>query len=312
MAYESSRIPFADRRGVNVWPDGARMAVLVYAAAEQWVWTENEPLKPAGTFAAGRNAAPSLSSRMAVEYGYEVGLRRIHEIFRDFGMRTTLWTSGVTAERYPALIRDFVSDGHELGAHGYSQGQVIGWLSRADQWTAINRTAEALEKVAGHRPMGWISPGAECSDDTVELLAEAGFDYHGDLQDDELPYFVHTGGRSLVEVPYRLVGNLNDLSLVTRNVNSVTAAVDILRDAFDAYYLAAAERPLVFNYGTHPYISGRPDNARIMRCFLEYVHQHKDVWITSYGELAAWWRANFEGKISAGRGAIDVLAQDQP
>ena len=306
VVYESSRIPFADRKGIAVWPNGARMAVLVYTAAEQWAWTENEPLKPLGTFAAGRGAALSLSSKTAVAYGYDVGLPRIREIFHDFGMRTTLWTSGITAELHPEQLREFVADGHELGAHGYSQGQVIAWLSRANQESAIYRTADALEKVGGKRPTGWISPGAECSDDTVELLAAAGFDYHGDLQNDELPFFVHVGDRTLVEVPYRLVGNLNDLSLVMRNVNSVSAGLKILTDAFDAYYMAAAERPLILNYGTHPYISGRPDNALILRRFLEYIHQQDDVWITSYGELATWWRSTFEPKIDTSRGVIDV------
>jgi peptidoglycan/xylan/chitin deacetylase (PgdA/CDA1 family) len=306
VAFETSRIPFADRKGLNVWPNGARMAALVYTAAEQWTWQESETLKPVGTFAAGRGAPVTLSSQSAVSYGYTVGLPRMRQIFRDFGMSVTVWTSGVAAEQCPDIVAALAGDGHEIGAHGYSQGRVMASMSRPAQEEAIGKSAERLERVSGRRPTGWVSPGAECNEDTVELLAAAGFDYHGDLQDDELPYFLHVAGSTLVEIPYRLVGNLNDLSILTRNVNSVSGGLKVVTDAFDAYYRAAGDRPLVFNYGTHPYVSGRPDNALILRGLLEHIHGYDDVWVTNYGEIARWWRQSFAGKVAAGRGVIDV------
>ena len=308
MAFATSRIPFDARRGPTVWPNGARMAVLVYTAPEQWLWSDNETIKPIGTFAAGRGSAPSLSTQSAVAYGFNVGLPRLREIYREFGMKVTLWTNGTSVEQYPDIMAALAGDGHELGGHGYSQGQVIASLSREDQEEAIQKSVELLQSVSGRRPTGWISPGAESNHDTIELLAAAGFDYHGDLQDDELPYFLHVNGSTLVEIPYRLAGNLNDLSILTRNVNSVSDGLKILTDAFDSYYRAAEERPLVFNYGTHPYISGRPDNALVLRGLLEHIHGYDDVWVTNYREIAQWWRASYEDKIAAGRGIIDVNA----
>jgi allantoinase len=311
VVLESFRIPFEERKGLSVWPNGARMAVLVYTAPEQWAWQDQEPLKPVGTFAAGRNAPVSLSTQTAVEYGYIVGLPRLREIFRDFDMKVTLWANGVTAERFPDVLAACAADGHELGAHGYSQGQVIASFSRSAQEEAIGKSVELLEKISGKRPRGWISPGAESNLDTVELLAAAGFDYHGDFQDDELPYFLQVNNSRLVEIPYRLVGNLNDLSILTRNVNSVSDGIKILTEAFDAYYRAAGDRPLVFNYGTHPYVSGRPDNALVLRGLLEHIHGYDDVWVTNYGEIASWWRRSFEAKISVDRGVIDVRDASQ-
>jgi allantoinase len=307
VAYSTSRIAFGDREGLEAWPGGARMAVLVYTAAESWLWDENETIKPLGTFAGGRGALPTLSTRTAVSYGYHVGMRRLAEIYRAFGMRTTVWTSGVAAEQFPDVLAELVEDGHELGGHGYSQGTVMAALSRDAQEEAIAKSVRLLASVGGRRPAGWISPGAEASEDTVELLAAAGFDYHGDLQDDELPYFVHVGEKIMVEVPYRLVGNLNDLSLLVRNVNSVCDATRVATDAFDAYYQAAGRRPLVFNYGTHPYVSGRPDTAQVLMNVLEHIHRHEDVWVTSYGELASWWRQRFASRISPATGSINVV-----
>jgi peptidoglycan/xylan/chitin deacetylase (PgdA/CDA1 family) len=306
MTFQTSRIPFAHRKGLPAWPNGARMAVLVYTAAEQWIWDESATIAPLGTFAAGRGTPPSLSTRSAVAYGYDVGLPRLAEIFREYDMKVTLWTSGVAAEGHADLLRELVRDGHELGAHGYSQGQVMAALNRQEQEAAIEKSVELLESISGRRPTGWVSPGAEANADTVELLAAAGFDHHGDLQDDELPYFVHVGDTDLVEIPYRLVGNLNDLSLLVRNVNSVSGATRLLTDAFDAYHRAARDRPLLFNYGTHPYVSGRPDASQILRNLLAHIHRHADVWVTNYGEVAAWWRQTFASRIQRGRGVIDV------
>ena len=129
--------------------------------------------------------------------------------------------------------------------------------------------------------------------DTIELLIEEDFDYHGDLQNDELPYFIEGRDRNLVEIPYRLVGNLNDLAIFTRNVNSVSSGADVVIEAFDAYYAQAATTPM-FNFGTHPYISERPDTSEAFRLVLEHIAGHDEVWLTNYGEIATWWRAEFE------------------
>jgi allantoinase len=292
-------VPFSKRGGFEAWPNGARMAVLVYTAPEQWVWGSPEPAKPAGTFAANRGSSPSLSTYSAVEYGYRVGLPRLREIFAEFGMTTTLWTNGTAAEQFADVIKPYVADGHELGAHGFSQGTVMASLARDEQRTAIRHTVNALESVSGVRPRGWISPAAECSVDTIELLIEEGFDYHGDLQNDELPYFIDGDSRSLVEIPYRLVGNLNDLSIFTRTVNSVSSGAGVVTEAFDAYYEQAASRPLLFNFGTHPYISGRPDTSIAFRRILEHIAGFDDVWVTNYGQVAAWWRDRFEAEAYA-------------
>ena len=306
MRAKSSRIPYADRKGLAAWPNGARIAVLVYTAPEQWDWTQKEGISAAGTFAAGRGTAPSISTQSTVDYGFNVGLHRLREIYADFDMKVTLWTSGQTVEQFPDVLRALAADGHDLNPHGYSQGQVIGHMSREEQRETLLKTRDAVESILGRRPGGWVSPAAEANDDTLDLLAETGYDFHGDLQDDELPYFVHSGDRTVVEIPYRLAGNLNDLPLFTRNVRGVSEGIRLLTDAFDAYYEAASRTPLLYNYGTHPYISGRPDNAAVMRGLLEHIHRYDDVWVTNYSEVAAWWRKEFESRISPEQGIIDV------
>ncbi len=290
---ETRRIPFRKRSGLQAWPNGARMAVLVYSSPEEWVWGEREPLPTPGTFTVPGEPKQSFSSRSAVQFGYNVGLYRQMEIFAKHDLKVTMWTNGTTVEQHRSVLEDIVAEGHILGAHGYSEGAVISTLPAEAQKDNIAKTVDLLAEVSGKEPKGWISPGAACTVETIELLSAAGFDYHCDLQDDELPYFMNVGGREMVQVPYRMVGNVNDFPIFTRNVLSVKAGVQHLKEAFDAYHGQAMKTPLLFNYGTHPFVSGRPDYATVLDEFIGYIKSHDDVWVCHYDELVAWWKGQF-------------------
>src|SRR5689334_11271949 len=49
----------------------------------------------------------------------ERNVERILGILNDFGARATFFTLGWVAARYPQLVRDVVSQGHELASHGF-------------------------------------------------------------------------------------------------------------------------------------------------------------------------------------------------
>jgi peptidoglycan/xylan/chitin deacetylase (PgdA/CDA1 family) len=309
-SFPSSRIPYPARAGLDAWPNGERIALLVYTAPEEWRWSESEAHDPPGTGRYGE-ALPSLSTRSAIEYGFRVGLHRLNDVFSEFDLKATLWTSGAAIEQHRDVIDLLVQSGHEIGAHGYTQGRPMTFMDREAQREAIAKSVELITQVTGKPPAGWVGPAASCDRNTIELLAEAGFDYHADLQDDELPYFLHVGERTLVEIPYRMIGNLNDLPLLTalRGVpKSVPEATEHFTAAFDAYHRAAQTRPLIINFGTHPHVSGRPDGAEILRRTLEHVRRHDDVWVCTFAEMAAWWRERFGGLVPAGAGDIDVTS----
>ncbi|MER7002791.1 polysaccharide deacetylase family protein [Dactylosporangium sp. NPDC000555] len=289
-----TRIPFRDRRGLQAWPNGAKMAVLVYTAPEEWAWPTAESFHTPGTLDFGQSVQP-LSSRTAVSYGYNVGLYRLAEIFERFSMKVTLWTNGTAVEQHEQVLRDLVEAGHHLGGHAYSEGTPLNTLTREGQRESIQRTIDLIAKVTGTKTRGWIGPGAVCTRETIDLLMEMGFDYHCDLQDDELPYFLTSGEQSILEIPYRMVGNVNDFPLFTRNIQSVKAGVRHLCETFDAYRQRAEVRPLLFNYGTHPFVSGRPDFSVVLEEFLEYVHSFSDVWVCNYDQICDWWTQSFTG-----------------
>lgn len=293
FSYKVRRFTYEERKGKALWPNGARMAVLVYTCPEEWSWAAMEPLMPIGTFTLPNEKKPSLSTVTAVQYGFEVGLPRLLDIIQDRGIKITLGTTGNAAERHPGILKKFYDLGHEIAAHGYSEGTPPVFLSPEEQAQDIDKTLAAIERVTGNRPCGWWSPGALCDTNTIDILAQRGMLYHGDLQDDELPYFIETNGRHIVEIPYNMVQSINDYAAFTGQRRAVEDHLAYFTSTFNAYYEQAVETPLLLIHGTHPFVSGRPNTAKIFAQSLDHMKLHKDVWFATYAEVAQWWKESF-------------------
>jgi allantoinase len=307
--FPTSRIPYPARRGLEVFPNGARLALLIYVAAEEWRWGTNESMDPPATWRHGEKYL-SLSTRSAVEYGFNVGMHRLRDYCAEAEFKMGVLPNALTIEAHREVIEVFVADGHPLVGHADTEGMPMPTLDREGQRESVRRSVEAIKSITGSAPGGWIGPGAKADRNTIELVAEAGLSWHGDLQDDELPYFIHVGDKTLVEVPYRMVGNLNDLLLATLlgTQRSVTELVDYVTSSFDAYHKAAQTHPLIMNLGLHPLISGRPDTIEGLRALIEAAKGQDDVWICTHDELAEWWDSRFRALVPESGGDIDVAA----
>jgi peptidoglycan/xylan/chitin deacetylase (PgdA/CDA1 family) len=291
-------IPYANRKkGASLFPDGARMAVLVYCALEEWDW--NRPYGPdyrpnSDHPASAASKVPDWSMQSAVEYGFRVGLPRYADVLADFDLQSTFLTNGLAAEQWPEITRELAAAGHEISGHSYDQGVRLGGLGRDEQEPIIQHGLDSIEAIVGARPLGWVSPAAAATRDTVILLAAQGLLYHGDLQDDELPYFIDSNGHTMVEIPYRMIANLNDKILFTRPQRTADEALAYASKAFETHYEAAAATPLILNLGLHPLIIGRADAAWVFKEFLTLVTSKQDVWIPTYQDLARWWLAEHD------------------
>jgi allantoinase len=297
LSYTTRHLPWETRKGRTVFPNGARMAVLVYVALEEWDWTRpyGPDYRPNSDYPTSQVASkPNDSLESAVTYGFRIGVPRVAEILRDADVKITFHTGALAAQKWPELTRSLEAEGHHMAGHSYDQGERIHLVGPEERQAIIAKSMEAYEGVLGHPLTGWVSPAATATTDFIEAIVAAGLDYHGDLQDDEIPYFIESGGRTIVEIPYRMIGNINDKNLFTRPQRSLPEAIDYTVHAFNAYYDAAATSPLIFNLGLHPYIIGRPDAAALLPAFLKEAQSKGDIWITTYGELADWWSSEFK------------------
>lgn len=87
-------------------------------------------------------------------------------------------------------------------------------------------------------------------------------------------------------VPYTL--DANDMRFASpQGFNSGDQFFSYLKDSFDVLY---AEGGRMMSVGLHCRLVGRPGRAASLARFLDYVQGHKDVWLTTRGEIAQHWR----------------------
>ena len=264
------------------WPGGARAA----ASFSFDVDAESAVL----------HAAPSSADRPGVmshqSYGPLVGVPRILDLLERHGVVSTFFVPGYTAERYPGVVRDIVAAGHEIAHHGYLHETLEG-VDRATEAAYLDRGLEALERVAGVRPVGYRAPMWEPTWATAELLAERGFLYDSSLMDADHPYELATPGvadvASIVEVPihwalddweqYCFVPGVSDQLPIESpaKVRELWALeLDAMRDVGGCFTLT-----------NHPFLTGRPSRARALEQVVEQAVGYGDVWVTSVERIAA-------------------------
>lgn len=160
---------------------------------------------------------PRFSSRVADN------TRRVLELFAEAGARATFFVLGAVAEREPALVREILAAGHEVGCHSYLHRRIHS-LTPQQFRDDTRRALAVLQDAGGHKVLGYRAPTFSIVRQSlwaVPILAEEGFEYdssvypvvHDNYGMPEAPRFpfrwTWPGGRSLVEVPLftvRLLG----------------------------------------------------------------------------------------------------------
>lgn len=108
---------------------------------------------------------------------------RILGLFADEDVKATFFTLGWVAERYPAMVRRIVSEGHELASHGFSHTRVTQQTQsvfRAD----IEKTKQLLEDIGGVEVKGYRAPSYSIGADNLWALDElsaAGYHYSSSI-----------------------------------------------------------------------------------------------------------------------------------
>ena len=230
----------------------------------------------------GENSPLDISRGM---FAGEVGVPRLLDLFRDFGIRVTWFVPGHSVETFPEQSAAIVEAGHEVGLHGYSHENPIA-MSPEQEEEVLDRCIELLEGLTGERPAGYVAPWWEFSAVTAELLLARGIEYdHSLMHDDFHPYYVRTGdtwtkidyskpaghwmkplvrGREtdLVEIPASW--HLDDMVPLmfmktvpnSQGFESPRVVEETWRDAFDWVY--RKHDYAIFPMTIHPDVSGRP------------------------------------------------------
>jgi peptidoglycan/xylan/chitin deacetylase (PgdA/CDA1 family) len=135
-------------------------------------------------------------------YAIREGLDPLLDLFDRHGVRSTFFIPGVTADRYPDAVRQIGDRGHELASHTYSHMSAVGTTREAEKKDLV-AGIDALEKITGERPATWRSASWEFTENTLDLLIEAGITVSANYHDTSRPYRHERDGKPLpiVELP---------------------------------------------------------------------------------------------------------------
>lgn len=278
------------------WPNQARLAlsfVLNYEeGGERCILhgdRESEAFLSELPGAAPFLHARHMSMESVYEYGSRAGVWRVLRLFQEFNFPLTAFVVAMAAQRHPDVIKALQQADHEICSHGYR------WIDYKDmpieeERTQMQQAIDILASITGERPLGWYT--GRTSVNTRQLVAEeGGFLYDSDAYDDDLPYWHTQGPKPQLVIPYTL--DTNDMRFATaQGFNSGEQFYQYLKDSFDTLYAEGATAPKMMSVGLHCRLIGRPARIAALRRFMEYVAEHKDVWVCRRIDIAKHWHEN--------------------
>ena len=267
------------------WPADQPLAVSVNVMLEGWATPDAPGIGPMGNPL--RQNVVDLQARSWADYGAKVGAWRLLDLLDRERVRAVFYTSGVVADLYPDLTAAIATRGHHVAAHGWSQGTLPPYLSPETEQADIARCVAVIEKATGQHPAGWLSPRCTPSGSTSGLLAQAGFRWHADIFDSDLPYALETGAGGLIGMPFTM--EVNDMPLYVRYGNEPDVFTHTLQKIVEGWP-RLGNLPGCLDITLHAHVFGRPYGALAMLDSLALVRRAAHCWLTDHEQIATIYR----------------------
>jgi peptidoglycan/xylan/chitin deacetylase (PgdA/CDA1 family) len=212
------------------------------------------------------------------------GVERLLDLLADTGVSATFCWVGRVAEERPDLVRRAVAAGHEVAAHSWDHRR-YSEMSPAEQREDVQKTLEALARVAGTAPTGHKTPGWRYDERTFGVLQELGLTWVMDEPGGDLPYLTRPDPARppLVQLPPSWL--YDDYPFFVDRLATPQQAFEFWREDLD---VLRAEGKLMC-LTLHPFVSGRPGPSRALARLLDYAIDLGDVWIARADLIARWW-----------------------
>ena len=151
----------------------------------------------------------------------ERNVDKILAMLAEHGTRATYFMLGWVAERYPALVRRIVEQGHELASHGHAHRRATE-QNREEFREDVTRAKRLLEDISGVAVHGYRAPSFSIGQGNLwalECLSEAGYRYSSSIYPVRHDHYGMPGaprfafhphaGRGLLELPVTTVRYFN-------------------------------------------------------------------------------------------------------
>lgn len=255
------------------WPDGKRCAVaLTFDVDGESIPLVQDP----------QHGHERLTLISGSAYGPAVGVPRILDVLRAFGIKGTFFIPGFTAKLHPAMVDRIVAEGHETGHHGYLHERPD-TLSDAEEEAVLLRGIEVLRRLTGRRPVGYRSPAWELKPSSPDLLKRHGFQYDSSLMGNDIPYLVSTPSGDLLELPVQwILDDYPQYSMDHGGISSPHKVFEVWSTEFAGYHRYNGCYVLTL----HPFVSGRPSRIMLLEQMIRYINGFDGVWWATLEEIA--------------------------
>ena len=259
------------------WPGGARVAVLLSFDVD------NETIQSL------RDEVPSIGSLSQGEFGARTAVPRIVSLLDEEGIPASFFFPAWSLKLAPEQAEVIKSSGmHEIGVHGWIH-EANSRLDRATESRLLRQATDAIEEIAGARPVGYRAPSWNFSPNTLDIVREMGFLYESSLMSDDRPYELLQDGEptGMVELPVEWI--LDDAPLFNPRGNSYSSPRDVMQvwiDEFDR----AWEEGTMFLLTNHPHIIGRRSRIVALEGLIAHIKAKGDVWFATHESAALYVR----------------------
>lgn len=275
------------------WPGGAKLLVWVTLHLEHFPMDmPAKPFLPAG----GMNRpGVSVWDYTQRDYGNRVGFYRLMKLFDRHGIRPTVAMNSQVAVRYPFLLERIVERCWEIAASGVDMGHLhYGGLDEAAERAQVEQAFGDLRRLSGQAVTGWHSPAHSQSQNTPDLVAEAGGLYVADWINDDMPYAFATRGGTLTQMP--LSYDLSDRKILYQQslpssvyAQQVEMACRCLREEADT------RGGRILSLSLSPWVAGLPAQIRTIDALLGRILATPDTRPANGEEIRAAWTAGAAG-----------------
>lgn len=262
------------------WPSGANIAVWVIPNLE--VFALNEVIQ-------GSNDVPNVPGYSRRDYGNRVGVFRIIDIMKHFGVRGTVALNANYFDYCPEVIEEVKLLGWELMGHNETNTIRLNDVDPLEEERIIQNTSDKIKAFTGTAPVGWLGSGLTETWHTVENLCNSGYIYVSDWVNDDQPYLMDVNGKKLVSMNYSL--ELNDKPAFEQSKRTPDEFLDMIKRQFDVLYHEGSESGRVLGLALHPYLTGLPYRVNYLRDALAYMSSHEKVWFATGSEIAQHYRS---------------------
>lgn len=276
------------------WPGKARIAISMLVSWETW---PEDLGTPSSHQRSNRGRLPEkavfkkdMGVVMDREYGERVGIWRLLDLFGMEDIKGTFFLNGKTVEENPDAAKEIVEKGHEIASQTYIHEYPV-MFEKEEERRTIQQAVESFRRVLGVKPLGYLSPGVRPTPNTLELIADEGFIWSSDSVSDDLPYPAKAKNKTIIMVPKDW--HPNDYTTYDVDARAPRDVLGLMLDAFDYLYEEGATSPKMFTVSVHPYLSGRPYRAKVLRDFIRYAKSHPHVWFARGIDIAKWFREKY-------------------